>query len=483
MPDIILQDIKTVNIKEDSNFIFSVPQNYLGTKAKLFITKILKSDLTRTTIFTSNFQNITTYTDNTYNFTIALPVDSIPSLSQTDLQLYNYSAQIKIYNVIDESIMTISNEIYFQTIEGFTAIISNLSVNPTTVTASILDVALAYTCTNPQYSDNTSINSYEVYLLNSSKNIIYSSGTLYDWYNPTKTFRLNNLSNNTTYYVEFIVTTVGGYSKLSSEYQIDISYSEITPDNTLILTNNDFNSIKGTCTISGTTFTSYKIFRAVKNTNVWTELGKSFWVKSSMTLVDNTIEFIDIYNENNVTYDYTIKLYNGEVLVKTISNYILSSFYGLAITDGTYYYSTILKYNIYPIVKNVDTNIVKVLDKKYPYIISNGITDYYSATIEATFLAVNQNKIDYTECEVINDYTNSSNSGNSNKSIAFNLSFIDFLVNKRPKLIKTNNGLVWIIDTSTSNPQITEEEFNTYKTTFTIVQIADDTETAIYNFS
>ena len=67
MPDIILQDIKTVNIKEGSNFIFSVPQNYLGTKAKLFITKILKSDLTRTTIFTSDFQNITTYTDNTYN--------------------------------------------------------------------------------------------------------------------------------------------------------------------------------------------------------------------------------------------------------------------------------------------------------------------------------------------------------------------------------------------------------------------------------
>lgn len=482
MPDIILQDIKTVNIKEDSNFIFSVPQNYLGTKAKLFIAKILKSDLTRTTIFTSNFQNITTYTDNTYNFTIALPADSVPSLSQTDLQLYNYSAQIKIYNVIDENVMTISNEIYFQTIEGFTATISNLSVSPTTVTASVLDINLAYTCTNPQYSDNTSINSYEVYLLNSSKHIIYSSGRLYDWYNPTKTFRLNNLNNNTTYYVEFIVTTVGGYSKLSSQYQLDILYSEITPDNTLVLTNNDFNSIKGTCTISGTTFTSYKIFRAVKNTNVWTELGKSFWVKSNMTLVDNTIEFVDVYNENNVTYDYKIELYNNTTLVKTISNYILSSFYGLAITDGTYYYSTILKYNIYPIVKNLESNIVKTLDKKYPYIISNGITDYYSATIEAMFLTTNQTKIDCSECEIINNYANNY-SVNNNKNISFTLNFMDFLVNKRPKLIKTNNGLLWIVDTSTSNPQITEEEFNTYKTTFTIVQIADTTETANYNFS
>lgn len=482
MADIILQNIKTVNIKEDSNFIFSVPQNYLGTKAKLFITKILKSDLTRTTIFISNFQNITTYTDNTYNFTIALPADSILSLSQTDLQLYNYSAQIKIYNVIDETIMTISNEIYFQTIEGFTATISNLSVNPTTVTASILDITLAYTCTNPQYSDNTSINSYEVYLLNSSKNIIYSSGRLYDWYNPTKTFRLNNLSNNTTYYVEFIVTTVGGYSKLSSQYQIDISYAEITPDNTLVLINNDFNSIKGTCVISGTTFTSYKIYKAIRNTNVWTELGKSFWVKSNMTLIDNTIEFVDIYNENNVTYDYKIELYNNTTLVKTISNYILSKFEGITITDGTYCYSTILKYNIYPIVKNVEANIVKVLDKKYPYVISNGETNYYSATIETIFLDNNRNKIDCSQCDFLNNYYNSQS---VNMNVSFTLDFMDFLVNKRPKFIKTDNGLVWIVDTITSNPQITEEDSGAYKTTFTIVQIADITEaiSLCYNFS
>ena len=480
MADIILQNIKTVNIKEDSNFIFSVPQNYLGTKAKLFITKILKSDLTRTIIFTSDFQNITTYTDNTYNFTIIVPANSIPSLSQTDLQLYNYSVQIKIYNVIDENIITISNEIYFQTIEGFTATISNLSVNPTTVTASILDVTLAYTCTNPQYSDNTSINSYEVYLLNSSKNIIYSSGRLYDWYNPTKTFRLNNLSNNTTYYVEFMATTVGGYSKLSSEYQIDISYAEITPDNTLVLTNNDFNSIKGSCVISDTTFNTYKISKAIRNTNVWKELGKSFWVKSNMTLIDNTIEFVDIYNENNITYDYKIELYNDATLVKTISNYILSKFEGLTITDGTYCYSTILKYNIYPIVKNVEANIVKVLDKKYPYIISNGETNYYSATIETTFLNNNKNKIDCTQCEFLNNYYNSQT---INKNVSFTLDFMDFLVNKRPKFIKTDNGLVWIVDTITSNPQITEEDSGSYKTTFTIVQIADINESTIYNFS
>ena len=145
--------------------------------------------------------------------------------------------------------------------------------------------------------------------------------------------------------------------------------------------------------------------------------------------------------------------------------------------------STVLKYNIYPIVKNLESNIVKILDKKYPYIISNGITDYYSATIEATFLTTNQTKIDCSECELINNYTNINGVNNNNKNISFTLNFMDFLVNKRPKLIKTNNGLLWIVDTSTSNPQITEEEFNTYKTTFTIVQIADTTETANYNFS
>lgn len=141
-----------------------------------------------------------------------------------------------------------------------------------------------------------------------------------------------------------------------------------------------------------------------------------------------------------------------------------------------------MKYNIYPIVKNLESNIVKVLDKKYPYIISNGITDYYSATIEAMFLTTNQTKIDRSECEIINNYANNY-SVNNNKNISFTLNFMDFLVNKRPKFIKTDNGLIWIVDTITSNPQIIEEEFNTYKTTFTIVQIADTTEAANYNFS
>ena len=131
-------------------------------------------------------------------------------------------------------------------------------------------------------------------------------------------------------------------------------------------------------------------------------------------------------------------------------------------------------------VKNVEANIVKVLDKKYPYIISNGETNYYSATIETTFLNNNNSKIDCSQCEFLNNYYNSQT---INKNVSFTLDFMDFLVNKRPKFIKTDNGLVWIVDTITSNPQITEEDSGSYKTTFTIVQIADINESTIYNFS
>ena len=49
---------------------------------------------------------------------------------------------------------------------------------------------------------------------------------------------------------------------------------------------------------------------------------------------------------------------------------------------------------------------MKVLDKKYPYVISNGETNYYSATIETIFLDNNRNKIDCSQCDFLNNYYN-----------------------------------------------------------------------------
>lgn len=146
---------------------------------------------------------------------------------------------------------------------------------------------------------------------------------------------------------------------------------------------------------------------------------------------DFSIEFYDFLEPSNKSIEYAYVYVTSEDGKERYSatSIIDSKFdsYFICSPDGT----------IYPMIANVDnnvtlnrkTNLIESPGRKYPYVVRNGITKYYSGNLTVSFFEMDDN------CKI-----------NTDNLWEFRREIDEFLSNGEPKLLKSFDGEIWMVD-------------------------------------
>ena len=133
---------------------------------------------------------------------------------------------------------------------------------------------------------------------------------------------------------------------------------------------------------------SIKVKRRIKNTFEWIAL---YEIPIS-TVEDLNFERFDKYCQSGIEYEYSlVPIING-VEGNSNSNTVLSQFEGIFIIEKERAFKTILEVEIQS-QKNRPNAIVNTIDRKYPYVVSNGQNNYYNGSASGVFI-----EMDYDTC-------------------------------------------------------------------------------------
>jgi hypothetical protein len=172
---------------------------------------------------------------------------------------------------------------------------------------------------------------------------------------------------------------------------------------------------------------------------------------------DLSILYYDRTARANTKYEYTIVPVFGQVEGSFFTNTVTPDYQGVFITDGTTTFGTELDVAITE-KRTKPRTVITTINRKYPYIVSNGSNNYNSGTISAQWLEYDAQTDDW-------DTTTGHNFVDDLK---------DFLNNNSPKLIKYQDGRMWLAELS--SPDITDSEDEAHlqvHTSFDFTEIGD----------
>lgn len=205
-----------------------------------------------------------------------------------------------------------------------------------------------------------------------------------------------------------------------------------------------------------------RIKRRKKNTFKWV-----FLFEIPISSVDDfSFELFDYTPRSNTTYEYSLIPVSGSIEGNLIVGDIKTDFPGLFITERDKYFKTISEIDINSQQQNRQISVVPTMGKKYPFVIRNGMNNYKSGTLSALFVLIDENACNY-------DFKN---------GWEYREQFNDFLFNNLPKLLKYEDGRMWLICISSDKISETEDGHELkIKTSFEWTEIDDcDSGVALY---
>lgn len=191
------------------------------------------------------------------------------------------------------------------------------------------------------------------------------------------------------------------------------------------------------------------------------ELGTYDWttifVKDIHTVKDFSIHIEDTYARAGVEYEYCISsLLNGVENSYVIQN-VYSDFQGFYITDKDCLYGTIYDIDGCNTSRNITAQTLELLNSKYMSVVSNSALNCDSGSITATFLKMNS---DQTEPDL-------------QASLKYRNDFKNRLANKKPLILKIDDGRIWMIRVSSSPNDSKNGHRDIRQITFEWVEIGD----------
>lgn len=177
---------------------------------------------------------------------------------------------------------------------------------------------------------------------------------------------------------------------------------------------------------------------------------------------DFTFEWHDLTVRSRSEYEYTLVPVFGDVEGSFYTNSVETDFSGIFIMDSTGVYASELEVQISE-ARNKPRSIITTINRKYPYVIANGANDYDSGNISAYFVE----KLNNPKDRVSDTY-------NTIGSHVYRRSLKNFLNNGVMKLLKIDDGRMWIIEVSSATVSDTEQGVQDFVTTaFDWVEVAD----------
>ena len=241
--------------------------------------------------------------------------------------------------------------------------------------------------------------------------------------------------NNITY--TKIQNGVFDHFNVSRDTSFD--YSSIIPTDwdTNTLMNADFagNVSAGNVAQVATGVTSVRVKRRIKGTFDWITIREIPISKPE----DMSFVITDNLNAYNVEYEYAYVPVMEDVEGSYIIESILSKFEGVFICDidTVFKFYAGVEYDTNDAIQQV--GVFQPFNRKYPIVVSNGIMQYQTGGIGGWVLPE-----DYEDTHVFD----------RSKIVKEKEVLLNFLMNKKPKIIKDMNGNNWLVY-FTGNPTVT----------------------------
>lgn len=169
---------------------------------------------------------------------------------------------------------------------------------------------------------------------------------------------------------------------------------------------------------------SVRVKRRKKNTFDWITLFEIPIASEA----DFHFEKFDKYVRSNIEYEYLVTPVLNGIEGTSFSNSVLSEFEGIFIIEKERAFKTILEVQIQS-QKNRPNAIVNTIDRKYPFVISNGMNNYNSGSMSGMFAEIDFNTGEY----------------NTKDGWQYREQLMDFLQNGESKILKNDDGRMWLV--------------------------------------
>lgn len=226
--------------------------------------------------------------------------------------------------------------------------------------------------------------------------------------------------------IDLIKIQNGVYDELYASKDVGYTYTTVIPTvwdfNTVMrsLFEEDLNA--GNVGFTATQVSAIRIKRREKGSYNWLTLYEI----PINAPADFEFERRDMYARSGVEYEYAVvPIMNGAEGSFDI-NTILSEFSGMFIVEKERAYHTDFEVEIPNTQRNQQVSTIKTLGRKYPYHVKNALMDYESGTAKGFFVDCD------TEIKV-------------KEGSRYRKEFKDFLTNGSPKILKTDDGRIWLV--------------------------------------
>lgn len=202
-----------------------------------------------------------------------------------------------------------------------------------------------------------------------------------------------------------------------------------------------------------------RIKRREKNTYEWTTL----FAVSIESPDSFQFERFDRYARSHADYEYALVPVVAGVEGPIKPSTVTSRFDGVFIMEKDVGYGSMFNVNS-QFNKNHPTLVVAPIHRRFPYVFGNGNTNYYSGTLSAVFIRVDE------LCEF--DFDN---------GWKYRRDLMNFLCNGQPKLLKMGDGNMWLVSIIDSPSETATLHEKIPTTAFSWVEIDDcDSGHALY---
>lgn len=161
------------------------------------------------------------------------------------------------------------------------------------------------------------------------------------------------------------------------------------------------------------------------------ELGTYDWVviytKEISTVEDFNINIRDTYAKSGTEYEYCVSSYLNGIENSYVIENVYSDFEGFYITDKDLIYGTIYDVDGCDTSRNMINQTLSLINSKYMTVVSNSQQNCDSGTITGTFIKMDDGDF------------------NASKSLQYRNQFKNRLANKKPLILKIDDGRIWMI--------------------------------------
>lgn len=300
------------------------------------------------------------------------------------------------------------------------------------------------------------LSKYKFSLYDSNKNLI-SEEVHYGA--VSESFLVNGLDNSSTYYIRATGETVNGYTIDSGYYQIDVSYATQIPELAITAENKYTDGtieLKAVMKVTeNQSFDTLKIKRRKVGTQVWTELLETSIAGQTGNVIVN---YTDKYAlGRNAAYQYCVAPTIDDIEQDTSMTIVNSRFDGAYLMDGNITYYVGLDPEVSDVTRNQSAGVETTLSGKYPVVFYGSEANYYTGQFSGTIIKFNR-QTDAFDFE---------------GSIDYREKFIDWLTNKKPKVLKIFDGRGWLMNVNGNVTVSADEHMDKVSISFGFVETGD----------